>query len=183
MKLLSHLSPDAHELPRPADARRRDLGFDAWDAALTEAPDPRRAAQARDWSATPAGNALLAAIFGNSPFLSGAAVAEWDFLTRLVEEGADPLFEEIATATETHAEGGENRAVLMRRLRIAKRRVALLAATAELAGAWTLERQMAALSRFAEAAIGAAVRHLLEAGAANGPLPLADPRIRSATAD
>ena len=51
----------------------------------------------------------------------------------------------------------------MRPLRLARRRVALLAAVAELAGSWSLEQQMAALSRFAEAAIGAALRHLLRA--------------------
>ena len=49
----------------------------------------------------------------------------------------------------------------MRRLRVAKRRVSLVAAMAELIGAWTLEQQTAALSRFAEAALGAVVRHLL----------------------
>src|SRR5579884_2827983 len=63
----------------------------------------------------------------------------------------------------------------MRRLRIARRRVALLAAAADIAGAWSLERQMTALSRFAEAAIGAAVRHLLGALAAGGALALPDP--------
>ena len=82
---------------------------------------------------------MLAALFGNSPFLSGLAVAEWDFLTRLVEEGADRPFEEIAATIEVHEDSGENRAALLRRLRIAKRRVALLAAVAELAGSWSLE--------------------------------------------
>src|SRR5207248_3135799 len=120
---------------------------------------------ARAWSASPAGRDLLAAIFGNSPFLAGVAVVEWDFLTRLIEKGADPLFEELAAATETHADHGENRAMLMRRLRLAKRRIALIAAVAELCGVWSLERQMAALSRFADAAIGAAVRHLLRPAA------------------
>src|SRR5437588_5458273 len=65
--------------------------------------------------------------------------------------------------------------MLMRRLRLAKRRVALIAAVAELCGVWSLERQMAALSRFAKAAIGAAVRHLLQAAAAGGSLAV-DPR-------
>ena len=53
----------------------------------------------------------------------------------------------------------------MRRLRIAKRRTALLAAVAEFAGVWSLEQQTGALSRFAEAAIGAALRHLLRQAA------------------
>ena len=49
----------------------------------------------------------------------------------------------------------------MRRLRVARRRVALTAALAELAGAWNLEQQMAALTRFAETAIDVALRLLL----------------------
>ncbi|HEX3954039.1 MAG TPA: bifunctional [glutamine synthetase] adenylyltransferase/[glutamine synthetase]-adenylyl-L-tyrosine phosphorylase [Stellaceae bacterium] len=179
MTLLSHLSPNGDPfngdtLPAPADARLLGLGRSAWDAALDEAADRRRAAQASDWSASPLGKHLLAAIFGNSPFLSAVAVAEWDFLTRLVDDGADRLFEEIAAAIETHADSGENRAALMRRLRIAKRRTALLAAVAELSGVWSLERQMAALSRFADAAISAAARHLLRAAAAAGAMTLPD---------
>jgi glutamate-ammonia-ligase adenylyltransferase len=180
VKLLSHLSPNGarpHDEvpPRPADARCLALGLSRWDAALAEAADRRRAALARQWSATSVGKRLMAAIFGNSPFLSGLAVAEWDFLTRLIEKGADPLFEELVTGTETHADRGENQAALMRRLRIAKRRVALLAAVAELTQSWSLEQQMTALSRFAEAAIGAAVRHLLQSAASNGSIVLPDP--------
>src|SRR5260370_10925755 len=60
----------------------------------------------------------------------------------------------------------------MRRLRIARRRVALVGALAELAGAWSLEQQTAALSRFAEAAVGAALRHLLREAARNGLIAL-----------
>ena len=170
MTLLSPLSPDAGRLPLPADPRLLDLGRIAWLAALDGATDNRRTAAARGWSATPEGERLLAAIFGNSPFLTTVAVSEWDFLTALVEQGADPLFESTVAAIETHADSGENQAMLMRRLRIARRRVALLAAIAELTGRWTLERQMAALSRFAEAAIGAAIRHLLRAAATAGQI-------------
>jgi len=175
MKLLSHLSPNGDGLPRPADARLLTLGLSGWEAALAEAQDESGAALAHRWSATAPGRALLAAIFGNSPFLSGLAIAEWGFLTRVVEEGAGPPFEEIVTATETRAEHGENRAMLMRRLRIAKRRIALLAAVAEFAGSWSLEQQMTALSRFAETTIGAAVRDALRAAAANGTLAPLDP--------
>ncbi|HTV87785.1 MAG TPA: bifunctional [glutamine synthetase] adenylyltransferase/[glutamine synthetase]-adenylyl-L-tyrosine phosphorylase, partial [Stellaceae bacterium] len=175
MTLLSHLSANGDGLPQPADARLLELGCSNWRAALAEAGDQPQAAVARGWSATPAGRRLLAALFGNSPFLSGAAVVEWDFLTRLVTEGLDPPFAAIVAAVEKHEDRGENQAELMRRLRLARRRVALLAAVAEIAGIWTLERQMAALSRFADAAVGAAVRHLLREAAANRRLRVADP--------
>jgi [glutamine synthetase] adenylyltransferase / [glutamine synthetase]-adenylyl-L-tyrosine phosphorylase len=172
MKLLSHLSPDGAGLPEPGNERRLTLGFGDWHEALAVTQDDPAVDAARRWSATPRGKRLLASIFGNSPFLSGVAVKEWAFLTRLVEEGADPLFGEIVAAIELPADLGEDATVLMRRLRIAKRRVAILAAIAELVRAWSLEQQMGALSRFAEAALGAALRHLLRRAARNGLIAL-----------
>jgi glutamate-ammonia-ligase adenylyltransferase len=165
VKLLSHLSPnnpaDSASLPAPADARLHALGREAWDRALAEAdPGHPRLAAARAWSASPLGQTLLAAIFGNSPFLTGVATREWAFLTRLVEDGADPAFETVIAEIKRPIDG-EDQAALMCRLRVARRRVALTAAVAELADAWSLEQQMAALTRFAETAIDAALRHLL----------------------
>jgi len=175
MEPLSPYSPGQNGLPppEPADAHLLALGFAAWDAALASASDgnPDRA---RSWSTSPAGKRLLAAVFGNSPFLSRIAAAEWAFLTRLAEAGPEPLFDELRATTTRQGDGGENTAELMRRLRIAKRRVALLAGVAELAGWWSLEQQMQALSTFADAAINAAIRHLLRAAAAKGALVPAD---------
>ncbi len=121
----------------------------------------------------PPGTRLLAAIFGNSPFLSGAAVREWAFLARLAGEGAEPLFAETVAMAEMPGDPGEDTAAVMARLRVAKRRVALLAAASELAGAWSLEQQMSALSRFAEAALTAALRHLLRQAAGRGTIAVA----------
>ncbi|MBV8738145.1 MAG: bifunctional [glutamine synthetase] adenylyltransferase/[glutamine synthetase]-adenylyl-L-tyrosine phosphorylase, partial [Alphaproteobacteria bacterium] len=73
------------------------------------------------------------------------------------------------------ADRNEDTSSLMQRLRIAKRRIALVAAVAELAGVWSLEQQMEGLSRFAEAAIGAASRHLLHRAAGKNLMALADP--------
>jgi [glutamine synthetase] adenylyltransferase / [glutamine synthetase]-adenylyl-L-tyrosine phosphorylase len=166
MNLLSTLSTDGAVLPQSGDARRLALGCAAWEEALAEAAADPVAARAQAWSATPAGRRLLAAIFGNSPFLSGVAVREWRFLARLVEEDIEQVFAGILAGIEAHEDSGEDTAALMRRLRIAKRRVALTAAVCEFTGCWSLERQTAALSRFAEAAIGAALRHLLRTAAA-----------------
>ena len=165
MKLLSHLSLNSPAervlLPAPADERLRALGQEAWDQALAEAgPEHPELAAARAWSASPNGQTLLAAIFGNSPFLTGVATREWAFLIRLVEEGADPAFDTLIAEAKRPVDG-EDQTALMRRLRVARRRVALAAALAEIAGAWSLEQQMAALTRFAETAIDAALRHLL----------------------
>ncbi|HTW51256.1 MAG TPA: bifunctional [glutamine synthetase] adenylyltransferase/[glutamine synthetase]-adenylyl-L-tyrosine phosphorylase [Stellaceae bacterium] len=175
MKLLSHLSPqnarDGGALPLPADPRLHALGQGAWDEALVEAGDA--AAAARAWSATPLGKSLLAAIFGNSPFLTGVAVREWAFLTALVENGADAAFGAVLAETKRPIDDDDQTA-LMRRLRVARRRVALTAALAELVGTWSLEQQMAALTRFAETAIDAALAYLLRA-MPGAPQPAATP--------
>jgi len=175
MNLLSHLSPDGGGLPKPADTRRLALGFEAWREALALTTAEGASNKALSWSATPEGKRLLASIFGNSAFLSGVAIKEWAFLTRLIEEGADPLFSEITEIVETTEDLGEDTAALMPRLRIARRRVALLAAVAELTGVWSLEQQTSALSRYAEASLGAALRHLLREAARKGAITLADP--------
>jgi glutamate-ammonia-ligase adenylyltransferase len=165
MNLLSYLPPDSGELPEPADDRRLAVGFETWNEALASARGAPLSDLARQWSATAPGKRLLAAIFGNSPYLSGVAIKEWPFLTRLVGAGADPLFGEIVATIESTEDPGEDTATLMKRLRIAKRRIALLAAVAELVRVWSLEQQTGALSRFAEAALGASLRHLLREAA------------------
>src|SRR5438270_13531085 len=110
MKLLSHLSPDGDGLPKPADARRLALGFEAWDEALALAQANPASDLTRRWSAAGAGKRLLASIFGNSPFLSGVTVKEWAFMTRLVEQGPDPVFAEIAAGIERAEDLGEDTA-------------------------------------------------------------------------
>ena len=177
MKLLSLLSPNGDGLPKPADSRKLALGWEAWRDAIALAQEDGVAAFARSWSALTPGKHLLTSIFGNSPYLSGIAVKEWAFLSRLIDEGADPLFSEIAASIAKTGDLGEDREALMRRLRVAKRRVALLAAVAELSGTWSLDQQTAALSRFAEAALGAALRHLLREAARKGLAILPDPSV------
>jgi [glutamine synthetase] adenylyltransferase / [glutamine synthetase]-adenylyl-L-tyrosine phosphorylase len=174
MKLLCHLYENGGELPEAADVSRLALRFEAWNRALAEAQPSAASELARDWSAHGPGRRLLASIFGNSPFLSGIAVREWAFLSELVEQGADPVFREIAATIESTKDLGEDTAGLMRRLRIAKRRVALLAAVAELAGVWSLEQQTGALSRFAAATLGGTARHLLREAARKRLIELAD---------
>src|SRR5204863_9051625 len=84
--LLDLSRPDA-ALPRPADPRLCELGFAAWETALAESADHSGTAIARAWAATEPGERLLAALFGNSPFLRKLAVAEWPLLLRYLADG------------------------------------------------------------------------------------------------
>ena len=60
-------------------------------------------------------------------------------------------------------------------LRRVRREAALLIGLADLTGHWAVERVTAALSDFADAALSAALRHLLRAAAGRGELELGDP--------
>jgi glutamate-ammonia-ligase adenylyltransferase len=64
---------------------------------------------------------------------------------------------------------------VMRSLRRARRRMALAVALADIGGAWPLEAVTAALTAFAETAIGAAVAHLLASAASTGEIALPYP--------
>src|SRR5947199_3426680 len=95
MGVLLNLSRSEIAPPQPADLRLCELGFAAWETALAEAADRDETDRARAWAASEPGRRLLAAIFGNSPFLSRLATKEWPLLLRLIEHGPDAVFREV----------------------------------------------------------------------------------------
>ncbi len=109
---------------------------------------------------------LLVGAAGCSPYLAGLIQREagWlsDALTMPPRQALDAAWAEIGDA-----EPGQ----LPVALRRAKRRTALLVALADLGGIWPLEEVTGALTRFADLAVGAALRSLVGAQIARGKLP------------
>lgn len=122
-----------------------------------------------------AGHQLLAAVFGNSPYLSQSLLREAAFLRRLVTDGADPTFAGLLAQVTAEGDALPDMAGVMRCLRHAKRRAALLIALADIAGVWSLAQVTGGLTAFADAALGVATRHLLRLAAARGDIVLAHP--------
>ncbi len=162
-------------LPPPADRERADAGIDELaqraPALGALAGEDRRVRN------------LLRAVFGASPFLSRIILNDPEFATRCFkdppEELLTPLLNETGKLARCTAElakrsFSEGDAEIMGRLRQIRRRVALLAALADLADAWTLEEIMVALTRFADAATSAALRHALQNHVQTGVLEKAD---------
>ncbi|HUZ73613.1 MAG TPA: bifunctional [glutamine synthetase] adenylyltransferase/[glutamine synthetase]-adenylyl-L-tyrosine phosphorylase [Stellaceae bacterium] len=165
------------DLPLPASAAAADTGFARWHDAAAEQAEESCAAFMRDLADDTDGRRLLASLFGNSPFLTQCCLSEPPFLMRLLHRGHDATFAELLGGLN-HDLAGDGRAAVMSALRIARRRAALLIALADLGGLWPLDRVTRALSEFAEAALGVAVRHLLAGAAAAGelvPRDAADP--------
>jgi glutamate-ammonia-ligase adenylyltransferase len=150
-------------LARPADADAAANGIEAWRAACAESGFD-----------DPATETLLAAVFGNSPYLGGCLLREPGFARAVLSRGPaavlDELLAELDTATASFADDAETGRVLRR----AKRRAALLIGLADIAGSWTTERVCAALSQFAECAVRLAVASLLRRAVADGELNARD---------
>jgi glutamate-ammonia-ligase adenylyltransferase len=157
------LDPDV--LPRPGDPAALDRWLRRWRRAAPASLDARAVAVDPD--------DLLAAVFGNSPFLSEVLCAEPDVLQDLLERGPGPLFDAIISETTGLATGTRDR--LMRELRKVRRRAALAIGLADLTGAWPLEEVTGALTRFAEAALERALTQALSELADRGEVELADP--------
>jgi glutamate-ammonia-ligase adenylyltransferase len=119
--------------------------------------------------------AMLAAIGGNSPFLSDLAIREAACLRRMVSAGPDAV---VATALSRIARCPVTapRVRLAAILREAKRQVALVTALADIGGIWPLQRVTAALSDLAGAALTVSTNHVLRAAHAKDRLKLPFPQ-------
>ena len=150
---------DGTQPPLPFDRARAQRTF---DSLAVEGFDPR-----------PEQRAVLAAAFGNSPFLGRLALREHAVLPEILERGPGPV---VAAAMDQalSAAAAESQADAMSALRIAKRRAALAIALADIAGLWPLEKVTEALTQFADAAVKGALRFVLREAAEKAELPERD---------
>jgi glutamate-ammonia-ligase adenylyltransferase len=108
----------------------------------------------------------LAPVFAASPYLTGLARRDPERLDALLAADPDPTLMALLRATAACA--GLDHDPAMARLRELKAELHLLTALCDLGGVWSLDQVTGALTRFADAAVVAALavaaRHELEAG-------------------
>ncbi len=140
-----------------SDATRAPIPYD-----LTE-----QAALTADWGDQPDN---VAALIINtaccSPYLAGLIAREGEWLRDNLQTDLDRLIADTLAAIT-----GEDFDSLSASLRTAKRRVALLAALADLGDVWSLEQVTGALTDLADRAVQAAMQHLVMAEVNRGKLP------------
>ncbi len=159
----------ADQLPKTGNRERASLGLQHWNERVAKLEDGADADLALALTEDSLGRRLLEALFANSPFLTQCAVLEAPFFARLLRDGPAPLFDGLMETLG--AKGAESdRAAVMSGLRRARRRVALLVALADLTGHWSLDEVTAALTRFADAALSAALGHLFRRAESRGEL-------------
>ncbi len=178
MSLFPYLS-DLERLPKPADPDRAVAELEVWRQRAkrdSEAADDAALAKfVLQVNEDSAGRALLEAIFGNSPFLSQCLQREPGLLRATAQRGLDETFAGLLSGLASEAPWRADRETTMAALRVAKRRVALVVALADIAGAWSLSQVTGALSSFAEAALGVGLSQLLHEAARAGVLALPHP--------
>ena len=164
---------DPASLPRTAPSDRTDRARERWAALAGEVEDAGLAAFVRAVPADPAGAALLDAVFAHSPYLTDSVLKEPAFLRAVAEAGLDAAVA-AALADAGRDDPAEATPALMRSMRVAKRRVSLGVALADIAQAWPLERVTGTLSSLAEVTLDRAAAHLLRRTAAAGDVEIGD---------
>ena len=144
--------------PAPADPDRHALYRARW---LADGNDPALA-----------DHPALAAIFGNSPFLSECALASPETVAAVLADGPDAA---LAAEFETLDGVPHTLDAVRRDYRLARRRIALIVALADIGQVWPVETVTRALSDFADRAVTAGLAALLAAACARGEIAAADP--------
>ena len=151
-------------LPLPGDPRRAEMMLaQAKETVLAEV------------MADPKGNRLLESVFGNSPFLARSLLREPEYGRLLAASDPELLFSTLIGELHPKALIPLEEAAFMQTLRVARRRVALLIALADIAGIWSMQQSTWTLSRFADWAVQGVVAYLLAGAAQRGELELPDP--------
>ncbi len=162
-------------MPAPADREQARIGLERWRDAVARTGDKGLEALAATILRDADRRRLLEALFGNSPFLTAAAERDPGFTVALLVEGPDEARGRIMADVSGVRDRCFAREDPSRPLRLAKGRVALATAVADIAGMWPLETVTAVLSDFAEAALRCAAVYLLLDAAERGVLSLPHP--------
>ena len=120
--------------------------------------------------------AVLGGIAEAAPYLRDLIEADPPRAVRLLKADPNAALAALLDATKNTAATARSQADVLRVLRRAKAEAALLVALADIGGVWPLERVTAALTDFADVALGAAVRFLIRAAVRRKELVASDRR-------
>ncbi|MBE9554607.1 MAG: bifunctional [glutamine synthetase] adenylyltransferase/[glutamine synthetase]-adenylyl-L-tyrosine phosphorylase, partial [Proteobacteria bacterium] len=169
---LINIPIDPGLLPKPANPDRAKAGLTRLRESLAQ--DEARSSFLAGLESDTTGRALLDAVFGNSPYLGRCLALEVDSLRAFLADGPDAAFAALMANTEQSLDHETSQSRVMTSLRHAKRRTALIAGLADIAGLWPLEKVTGALTDLAEESIHVAARYVLGAAAAQGSIELTD---------
>ncbi|WP_339778794.1 bifunctional [glutamine synthetase] adenylyltransferase/[glutamine synthetase]-adenylyl-L-tyrosine phosphorylase [uncultured Thalassospira sp.] len=163
-------------LPAPFDAERCKTGFERWLDLARKPIWENMADRFAQMAEEPAHRAVLAALFGNSPYLTSLALRDPDMIAQAFDNGLDHAFDLALDDVKIAASAaGTDQANTMMRVRRAKRRAALVIALADISKSWDLVQVTAAISKTAEITLNYTLAHCLSATARQRNLDIPHP--------
>ncbi|CAH1669698.1 MULTISPECIES: bifunctional [glutamine synthetase] adenylyltransferase/[glutamine synthetase]-adenylyl-L-tyrosine phosphorylase [unclassified Chelatococcus] len=159
-------------IPFDAEAAGRRLDDLIADVAR-HVPSLQLAERLTQW---PSARDMLLALADHSSFLWSLATADPARLLGLLNDDPETRRQRILAEVSTCWQDAEDQAALMKRLRHLRGEHALLVALADCGGLWPLELTTGALTDFADAAVGTAVRFLLKEATVAGRFAPVDPQ-------
>ncbi|MDH3233301.1 MAG: hypothetical protein OEQ29_07225, partial [Alphaproteobacteria bacterium] len=111
---------------RPGSPESAEIGLERWNDAIVNLEDPAVAGRAEALADDAASRLLLEVIFGNSPFLTQCLLNDIGTAVAWRKTGLFPTFQQILDDLRVSAEAAATEAELMRELRVARRRCALV---------------------------------------------------------
>ncbi|MDC1501044.1 glutamine-synthetase adenylyltransferase [Octadecabacter sp.] len=141
-----------------------------FSSRITRSPIPFDPARGQD-AVEPFGDfsnevrGLIAGAAGCSPYIAGLLARDGAWLRDVLDHPDAALQDELVRIAQLPLPD------LAQGLRVAKRRIALLAGIADLGGVWTLEDVTQALSNLADGAVDVALKRLVGAEIARGKIP------------
>lgn len=113
---------------------------------------------------------LVAVLCHYSPFLTGILRRHIDWIADILSGDADAIHTSILSDVRRYKDEEVDDAILMRHLRVAREKNALLVAMADIAQIWDVTRVTMALADFCDAAVNAAIDNLLLQAVSSGKL-------------
>ncbi|MBE7637024.1 bifunctional [glutamine synthetase] adenylyltransferase/[glutamine synthetase]-adenylyl-L-tyrosine phosphorylase [Sneathiella sp. P13V-1] len=164
---------EIENLPLPSNNDYLRIGQENWEVL---APEINNWSDIRsELGNSVIANDLLHAIFGNSPYLSQCIFSDPAFFLYLLQKGSEKALEKIYEDLKLNAAPALGMTEIMKALRVAKKRIALLTATADIGNAWPLLKITKTLSDFAGAAVDHCLAHLLFHAHQKGDIELSNP--------
>nr|WP_303047861.1 bifunctional [glutamine synthetase] adenylyltransferase/[glutamine synthetase]-adenylyl-L-tyrosine phosphorylase [Thalassospira lucentensis] len=158
------LSAMSHDLPKPFDPERTATAFERWQALSDRPSFESIADQIGEIASNEQKSRVLAALFGNSPYLTNLCLRDPETVCDVFANGLDDAFKgALDPVRDSAAAAPLDQPTTMATVRRAKRRAALVIAIADISKSWPLEKITSAISDTAELTLGFTMAHCLSA--------------------
>jgi [glutamine synthetase] adenylyltransferase / [glutamine synthetase]-adenylyl-L-tyrosine phosphorylase len=171
------LFPDFRQavFPAPANPDLLERGQNQWLDAALSSDNSQLSGVVESLTGDKDAQSVIAAIFGNSPYLSQTCISEPAFLVEILQHGPDAAANTVFSALDGVDTNPDDPHTLRRLLRQAKRQMALTIGVADMGDMWSLEEITDQLSQLAQATLSKASAYVLRQAAAKGAIVLTHP--------